>query len=144
MGFPIVIGAVLRVDVRGWDRPAPVLHDAPINSEDGTDGTRSFFYDFMPSSDGDLTVEPFCARVTSRLERHLTGENAAFAEGAFARRMVLEVGLMVEDTDERFAMQWPPDFLAVLGEAETALSLTFYTVPGDNDLKGAVDSIQAG
>lgn len=132
MAEAIVIGAVLRVDLRGWDRPAPELPDPPIKAEQGSDGTVTLHYDLCPP-DTDLTAGDFGNRIASRLERIMLSDKSPFQDGAFARRFTIEVGLMYDTADQRFSTSWPADFLSILGAADADLRVTHYpfTQAGD-------------
>lgn len=127
MAEAIVIGAVLRVDLRGWSASPPHAPDPPIKIEEGRQGTQSFYYDFSPADDN-LTASDFGTRFYSRLERVMLSDKSPFNEGAFARRFTLEIGLMYDGAEQRFATSWPPEFLGVLGAADAELITTYYAV----------------
>jgi hypothetical protein len=132
MAEAIVIGAVLRVDLRGWSDPPPELPDAPIKVEEAGRGTLTFWYDVCPP-DTDMTASDLAARIYSRLERMMLAEKSPFNGGPFARRFTLEIGLMYDGAGQRFATSWPADFLHVLGDADAELIVTHYAFspPGE-------------
>ena len=122
---PLVIGVVLRVDVRGWTAAPPLLPKEPIRTSDGRDGARTFFYDLSPK-EADLSVTDLCHRLGSRLDRMLTGEKAPFQDGMFAVRLGLDIGLSVDPKATSWAATFPPEFLAVLADAQVELTATYY------------------
>ena len=122
---PLVIGVVLRVDVRGWTAAPPLLPKAPIRTLDGRDGARTFFYDLSPK-EPDLNVSDLCHRLGSRLDRLLTGEKAPFQDGMVAVRLGLDIGLSVDPKAASWAVTFPPEFLAVLADAQVELTATCY------------------
>ncbi|MCC2095628.1 MAG: hypothetical protein KDJ29_01980 [Hyphomicrobiales bacterium] len=125
MAEAIVIGAVLRVDLRGWSDPPPSLPNPPIKVEEGGQGTLTFHYDICPP-DHDLTAGDLANRIYSRLDRIMVAEKSPFNSGPFARRFTVEIGLMYDGASERFATSWPADFLRVMGEADAELIVTHY------------------
>lgn len=125
MAEAIVIGAVLRVDLRGWSDPPPHLPKPPIKVEEGAQGTLTFYYDMCPP-DHDLTATDLANRIYSQLERVMVAEKSPFNGGSFARRFTVEIGLMYDAADQRFAASWPPDFLRVMGDADAELVVTHY------------------
>jgi len=131
MAESIVIGAVLRVDLRGWTQAPPHAPDPPIKVEEGRHGTLTCYYDFSPA-DSDLTASDFGERSWSRLERVLLSDKSPFNEGVFARRFTLDIGLMYDGAEQRFSAAWPPDFLRILGEAGADLNVTHYAATAAN------------
>lgn len=130
MAEAIVIGAILRVDLRGWNAAPPDLPKPPIKAERAGDGTLTFYYDVCPP-DHDLTASDLANRIASRLERVMLSEKSPFADGAFARRFTIEIGMMYDTADQRMATSWPADFLRVLGEADADLVVTHYPFTDD-------------
>jgi len=131
MAEAIVIGAILRVDLRGWSQPPPELPQAPIRTETDREGTLVCYYDICP--DGfDLTAADLSNRIGSRLERMLLSPKSPFHEGMFARRFTLEIGMMYDAAHGRIATSWPADFLRVLGEADAELIVTHYPFTGES------------
>ena len=122
---PLVIGVVLRVDVRGWSAAPPLLPKQPIRTADGKDGARSFFYDLSPN-EADLTVSELCNWLGSRLDRLLSGEHAPFQGGMVAVRLGLDIGLSVHPKATSWAATFPPEFLGVLADAQVQLTATYY------------------
>lgn len=126
MAEAIVIGAVLKVDLRGWSAPPPELPDPPMKVEQGGHGTLTLYYDICPP-DADMTAADFGTRTYSRLERIMASEKSPFnQEGPFARRFTLEAGLMYDAKDQRFSTSWPSEFLRVMGDADAELIVTHY------------------
>jgi hypothetical protein len=119
------LGAVLRIDVIGWDGPPPSLPMAPMKTYEGRGGAQTFYYDFSPT-EADLDVGQMCARLSTRLARALLGEQTPFADKPVAVRAALEVGLMAPAGVENFAYTWPIEFLQTLADAEIELSVTHY------------------
>lgn len=138
MADAIVIGAVLRVDVRGWNQPPPNLPNPPMKIDEAADGTRTFYYDVCPD-DFDLTAKDLAHRISSRLERLLLSEKSPFYEGLLARRFTLEIGLMHDSSDERITTSWPPDFLGVLGDADAELIVTHYPFTAESTARDEDD-----
>ncbi len=122
MTGPLVIGVVLRVDVRGWQGAPPLLPKEPLKEEHGRDGARTFFYDLTPK-EPDLSVEDACMRLASRLERMLIARSP-FAE--LPVRLSLDVGVMVDPNAGGWAYTWPPEFLRVLADAQAQLTASHY------------------
>lgn len=138
MAEAIVIGAVLRVDLRGWKGAPPDLPQPPIKVEEARDGTQTFHYDICPDA-FDMTAGELANRITSRLERLLLSEKSPFFEDVIARRFSLEIGLMYDKTSDRIATSWPPDFLGVLGDADVELAVTYYPVEAENTTRNEDD-----
>lgn len=136
MAEAIVIGAVLKVDLRGWSKPPPELPDPPMKVEQpgqsSLQGTLTLYYDVCPP-DADMTVSDFGTRIYSRLERIMVSEKSPFNSGPIARRFTLEVGLMYDAQEQRFATSWPADFLRVLGDADAELIATHYALAGNDN-----------
>ena len=125
----------MRVDLRGWNRHPPALPDPPIKIEDGGRGTLTCYYDVCPPGD-DLTSSDLGTRIYSRLERMLLSEKSPLndtGESPFARRFTLEVGMMYNGADQRFAASWPAEFLRVLGDADAELVVTHYAFSGADE-----------
>jgi len=135
---PVVIGVLLRVDIRGWRGAPPLLPDAPINVGEGREGAQSFFYDLSPKAH-DLTVADVCNKLGSRLERMLTGERSPFAESTMAVRLSLDIGLAVEPSAESWTSTFPIDFLAVLADAGVELTTTHYPATDEGEPRSEDD-----
>lgn len=124
-----VIGIVLRLDMRGWQGEAPLLPDAPVKSEDGRDGARSFYYDLMPkgaSAAQPMDIEGMCVRLASRLERALLADSSPLHGCDLPYRLVLDMGVMFDADGTAFAVNFTPEFLRVSGEADMTLTVTHY------------------
>jgi hypothetical protein len=123
---PIVLGIILRIEMRGWHGPPPRLALDPIRIEDGERGLdQIFFYDLSPKEEA-LTVEAACARVGSRLERLLLSAEALGGGMVFAARLRLEVGLWVGGGQASFSYSWPVEFLQILAAADVELGVSHY------------------
>lgn len=140
MAEAIVIGAILRIDLRGWTGEPPALPNPAIKAENGADGTRTFYYDLCPP-DHDLTAADLGNRIASRLERIMLAEKSPFAEGAFARRFTLEIGMMHDAGDTRFSTLWPADMLRVLGQADADMTVTHYPFTDDGKAPRSEDDL---
>jgi hypothetical protein len=133
MAEAIVIGAVLKVDLRGWSAPPPELPDPPMKMEPGSQGTMTLYYDVCPAG-AEMTAPDFAARTWSRLERIMASEKSPFnQEAPFARRFTLEVGLMYDAKEQRFVTSWPAEFLRVMGDADAELIVTHYSFTGPDE-----------
>ncbi len=135
MGHVVVLGVLLKVETFGYDGPPPSLPRAPIKIDRPGDGRSTFHYDLSPADEA-LSVEDVCARLGSRLERMLNSPKSALPEGDYARRFTLEVGLLADRQDDRFAYSWPAEFLRVLVDADINLNVSHYLptsdpIPGD-------------
>ena len=116
MADPVVIGVVLRVDIRGWSGAPPKLPAAPVKVEEGRDGSLSFFYNLAPD-DTEMNTQSLGLWLGSRLERMLNGEKSPFFEKDLPRRLFLDVGLMFSAGDDSIITTWSPEFMGVLGDA---------------------------
>ena len=132
MAEPIVIGVVLRVDLRGWGGAPPLLPKAPVKIEDGRDGAQSFFYNLTPD-DTEMDTQSLGLWLGSRLERLLMSEKSPFHESEAPRRLFLDVGLMFDADDARFVTSWSPEFMGVLGDAGIEMTVTHYPFRKQND-----------
>lgn len=132
MTAPVVVGAVLRVDLRGYSGDAPTTLGAPLRDEEMRDGMRTLHYD-LGAQAGDGVMEESCARLALFLERHfIEPEEPPFAQ-AFARRMKLELGLMVEAGAANWSCDLPVHLLDCLSAMEAAVGLTFYPHAPEDD-----------
>ena len=132
MALAVVLGVVLKLELIGYDGPAPSLPREPMREERDSDGARRFFYDLSPSDPG-LEVADACARLGSRLERLLNSPKSPLPEGMFATRLTLEFGVLADREDESFSYAWPSDFLRVLADADIQLNVSHYLPKADPD-----------
>ncbi len=128
--MPILVGAVLRVDLRGFSGELPTKLGAPMSEEPTRDGTRSLFYD-LARQVGDGVLDEACARLAVFLDRHFCDEQPF--EGAFAKQMKLELGLMVRAGAESWSCDLPAHLLDALAAMEAGVGLTFYPQDADDD-----------
>ena len=128
MNEPMVLGAILRADVCGWDGPPPHLPGDPIRIDEHARGSKSFVYDLLPRHSC-VSVSDACHRVAAVIESLL--ENWPLRDLAFPARCRLDVGLVVENPAVPFKSDWPAAFLSALAEAEIELGLSFYPADGD-------------
>lgn len=128
--MPILVGAVLRVDLRGFSGELPTKLGAPMSEEPTRDGTRSLFYD-LARQVGDGVLDEACARLAVFLDRHFCDEQPF--EGAFAKQMKLELGLMVSAGAESWSCDLPAHLLDALAAMEAGVGLTFYPQEADDD-----------
>jgi hypothetical protein len=124
------LGAVLRIEVIGWDGPPPALPMAPMKVYEGRGGQQTFYYDFSPK-EANLDVAQMCTRLSTRLARALLGEKTPFADKPVAVRAALDVGVIGPAGVEKFSYSWPVEFLQTLADAEIELSVTHYMMPAD-------------
>ena len=129
---PVALGVVLRIDVRGWNGPAPRLPGDPVRTEEGREGMRTFIYDLSPK-DPTLSVADACLRIASKLERMLAPERTPFSEPHHAARCVLEFGVLADRERESFAYSWPLEFLTVLADAQIELNVSHYLPTNDEE-----------
>jgi hypothetical protein len=129
---PALVGAVLRVDLRGYTGDVPALLGAPLRDVVAGDGTRSLFYDLTSHVAGEPAQEGclILARIMDRL--FLSPSEPPFAE-AFARRMRLDLGVGVGAEPASWSHDLPHAFLSALADAETELGLTYYPLADDPD-----------
>ena len=132
MALAVVLGVVLKLELIGYEGPAPALPREPMREERDAQGTRRFFYDLSPSDPG-LEVADACARLGSRLERVLNSPRSPLPEGMFATRLTLEFGVLADREDDSFSYSWPPDFLRVLADADIQLNVSHYLPKADSD-----------
>jgi hypothetical protein len=122
---PVVVGAVLRVDLRGWRDPPPPLPGPPIHGwEDLADGDgKSFFYDLLAGRPA-MPVAEAAERIGVTIEALL--DRWPFFDLPFPARCRLELGLVVGNGASAWTASLPPAFLAALAAAEIELSLSAY------------------
>ena len=129
---PVALGILLRIEVRGWNGPAPALPKEPMREETGREGLRVFTYDLSPS-EPDLPVADAAVRIASRLRRMLSPERSPFPEGPFAARCTLEFGVLADPERESFSYSWPLEFLEALVDTEVGLSVSHYLPTAESD-----------
>jgi hypothetical protein len=128
MNEPVVLGAILRVDLRGWTGAAPSLPGAPLRVEENASGVSSFFYDLLPQralAPVSQAAERIGMTVASLLDRW------PFDELPFPARCVLELGVAVDDPASPWSVVWPAAFLGALGAVDIELCLSVY--PSTNE-----------
>lgn len=130
MSLPILVGAVLRIDLRGFSGALPTRLGAPMSEDPTRDGTRILFYD-LARQVGDGMLDEACARLAVFLDRHFVDEQP-FAE-AFAKQMKLELGLMVSADSESWSCDLPAHLLDALAAIEAGVGLTFYPQQSADD-----------
>jgi hypothetical protein len=127
---PILVGAVLRVDLRGFAGELPTTLGAPMSEDPMRDGTRVLFYD-LARQVGDGVLDEACARLAVFFDRHFV-EEQPFA-GAFAKQLKLELGLMVAADAESWSCDLPAHLLDALAAMEAGVGLTCYPRQADAD-----------
>ena len=130
-GQALIIGALLRIDVRGFAGDLPDAFGRPIR-DDMRDGLRSLTYD-LESQIGDGVIDEACARLALWFDRHFIEADVDPFAGAAARRMKLEIGLMVDEQDESWSCELPANLLDCLGALQAPVNLSFYPQPFDED-----------
>ena len=125
MAEPIVIGVVLRADIRGWGGPPPKLPKEPVKVEEGRDGSQTFFYNLTPE-DPEMNTQSLGLWLGSRLERMLMTDKSPFHGSEAPRRLFLDIGLMFDTQDERIVTSWSPEFMGVVGDAGIEMTVTHY------------------
>jgi hypothetical protein len=128
--MPVLVGAVLRIDLRGFSGDLPTKLGAPMSEDPTRDGTRVLFYD-LARQVGDGILDEACARLAVFLDRHFVDEQP-FA-GAFAKQMKLELGLMVAGEAESWSCDLPAHLLDAVAAMEAGVGLTFYPQQSDDD-----------
>ncbi|MDB5543824.1 MAG: hypothetical protein JWO64_973 [Hyphomicrobiales bacterium] len=130
MTRPVIVGAVLRVDLRGFSGDLPARLGAPMSEDPMRDGTRALFYD-LARQVGDGILDEACARLAVFFDRHFVDEQPF--EGAFAKQMKLELGLMVSADAESWSLDLPAHLLDALAAMEAGVGLTFYPQQVEDD-----------
>ncbi len=130
-GEAIVIGALLRVDLRGFSGDLPAALGKPIRDE-MREGLRALTYD-LDSQIGDGIVDEACARFALWFDRHFIEADVDLFAGAMARRLKLEIGLMVDDQAESFTCELPANLMDCLGALQASVALSFYPQVLDED-----------
>lgn len=123
MNDPLVLGALLRVELRGWTGAAPRLPDEPLSVEENDAGSTIFIYDLMARR-ALVPVPQASERIGMTLERLL--ETWPFADLPFPARCVLDVGVSVDDPNLSWSASWPAALLAVLADGDIELRLSVY------------------
>jgi hypothetical protein len=138
VAHPALVGAVLRVDLRGYSGDAPVALGTPVRDAEAGDGTRSLFYDLGDDIAGQ-PMQDACLQLARVLDRmFLMPEEPPFAD-AFAKRMRLDLGIGVGADPATWSHDLPHGFLSALADAETELGLTYY--PFADELDAIVEEI---
>lgn len=132
MSAPEIVGAVLRIDLRGFSGDLPQSLGAPMSEEPTRDGTRMLYYD-LAQQVGDGMLDEACARIAVFLDRYFIEPDPAPFAGAFAKRMKLELGLMVDAEADSFSCDLPAHLVDALAALEAGVGLTFYPLVGDVD-----------
>ncbi len=130
-GQALIIGALLRIDLRGFAGDLPAALGKPMRDE-FRDGLRSLTYD-LEGQIGDGIVDEASARLALWFDRYFIEADVDPFEGAAARRMKLEIGLMVDEDDESWSCELPANLLDCLGALQAPLNLSFYPQPFDED-----------
>jgi hypothetical protein len=119
-----VLGAILRVDLCGWNLPPPRLPRDPIAIEEGPQGgVVSFIYDLLPKRIC-LAAPDACERLGATILALL--EVWPFRDLDFPARCRLDLGVVVDDPQNPWRLDWPVAFLAALADAEIELGLSVY------------------
>ena len=130
-GAALVIGALLRIDLRGYGGDLPASLGAPMR-DDLRDGLRSLVYD-LENQIGDGVLDEACARFALWFDRHFIEADVDLFEGAAARRMKLEIGLMVDEQDDSWSCELPANLLDCLGALQASVALSFYPQALDDE-----------
>ena len=130
-GQALIIGALLRIDLRGFAGDLPAALGKPMQDE-FRDGLRQLTYD-LEGQIGDGIVDEASARLALWFDRHFIEADADPFEGAAARRMKLEIGLMVDEDDESWSCELPANLLDCLGALQAPVNLSFYPQAFDED-----------
>ena len=131
MSEPLIIGALLRIDLRAFGADLPAALGAPMRDE-MREGLRSLTYD-LESLIGDGIVDEACARLAVWFDRQFIEVDDDPFQGAAARRMKLEIGLMVDDQEESWSCELPANLLDCLGALQASVSLSFYPQTLDDE-----------
>ena len=130
-GEALIIGALLRVDLRGFAGDLPVALGTPMHDA-FRDGLRQLTYD-LEGQIGDGLVDEASARLALWFDRHFIEADSDPFDGAAARRMKLEIGLMVDEQDESWSCELPANLLDCLGALQASVNLSFYPQPLDDE-----------
>ena len=87
MSDALIIGALLRIDLRGFSGDLPAELGAPMRDE-MQQGLRALIYD-LESQLGDGIVDEACARLALWFDRHFIEVDVDPFEGSAARRIKL-------------------------------------------------------
>ena len=78
-------------------------------------------------------MDEACARFALWFDRHFIEADVDLFAGAMARRLKLEIGLMVDDQAESFSCELPANLMDCLGALQASVALSFYPQPLDED-----------
>ncbi len=132
MSHLTIVGAVLRIDLRGFSGDLPLALGTPMRDEPTGEGTRSLFYDLCAQAGEGLASEA-CLTLARFIDRvFVLPETPPFAQ-AFACKMKLELGLGVDASAQGFAHDVPHALLDCLGAAGADLGLSYYPLQDDPD-----------
>jgi hypothetical protein len=131
MSDALLIGALLRIDLRGFSGELPADLGQPMRDE-MQQGLRALTYD-LEGQLGDGIVDEACARLALWLDRHFIEADADPFDGAAARRMKLELGLMVDEGEDSWSCELPANLLDCLGALQASVNLSFYPQPLDDE-----------
>jgi hypothetical protein len=120
---PVVLGAVLRIDLRGWSEPAPLLPAKPMRVEETEAGVVSFFYDMTPRR-AFAALPETAERIGMALEALLP--TWPFHDLPFPARCGLEIGVAIDDPAAPWSAAWPAALLGALADADIELRLSVY------------------
>ncbi len=127
----ILIGALLRIDLRGFAGDLPASLGVPVRDE-MREGLRSLTYD-LEGQLGDGVMDEACARLALWFDRHFIEADEDPFQGIAARRLKLEIGLMVDDQAESFSCELPANLLDCLGALQASVNLNFYPQALDDE-----------
>ncbi|MDB5509450.1 MAG: hypothetical protein JWL93_1919 [Hyphomicrobiales bacterium] len=128
----MIVGAVLRIDLRGFSGDLPAALGAPMRDAEAPEGTRSLFYDLGSQIEG-LTSGEACRRLAVRLDRVFLAPDTPVFEGALAVRLRLDLGLTVPERADSYSHDLPASLLDCLGQMEAELGLTYYPTADESD-----------
>ena len=128
----MIVGAVLRIDLRGYSGDLPRSLGAPMRDAEAPEGVRSLFYDLGPQIEG-LTSGEACRRLAVRLDRLFLVPDKPVFDGALAVRLRLDLGLTVPEGAGSYAHDLPASLLDCLGQMEAELGLTYYPTADESD-----------
>lgn len=136
-----VFDAVLRVDAKSWDGPAPFIdNEPPVTIHVDQDGKPSqYVYGFFPTG-SEIDLDAACSLLERMLTTAMEQEGSILRDPSFVSRCRLDIALSVDGDYAMYSYIWPNRFLRAIAAAGLGLEVSHYVAHGGN----GADASKAG